>query len=158
MWIVCLYTGQPVSWHPHFRMQDLAGAQFSTRMTLLKPANALRLVKKCQILLAGVICQCIVLYHKINKQTTHTQPFNGLWSGTTWVGRYQKKHSPTHTHPDHRTSFIIFLHLQRSMACSLFILRAWQCWLNRQTKYKPWRQSLLSLCHSQFRSSILSKL
>ena len=45
---------------------------------------------------------------------THTQPFNGLLSGTTRVGRYQKKHSPTHTHPDHRTSFIIFLHLQRS--------------------------------------------
>jgi len=44
---------------------------------------------------------------------THTQLFNGLWSGTT---RYQKKHSPTHTHPDHWTSFIIFLHLQRSMA------------------------------------------
>ena len=40
----------------------------------------------------------------------HTQPFNGLWSGTTRVGQYQKKHSPTHTHPDHRTSFIIFLH------------------------------------------------
>ena len=56
----------------------------------------------------------------------HTQPFNGLWSGTTRVGRYQKKHSPTHTHPDHRTSFIIFLHLQRSMASSLFILHAWQ--------------------------------
>ena len=57
---------------------------------------------------------------------THTQPFNGLWSGTTRVGRYQKKHSPTHTHPDHRTSFIIFLHLQWSMASSLFISRAWQ--------------------------------
>ena len=57
---------------------------------------------------------------------THTQPFNGLWSGTTRVGRYQKKHSPTHTHPDHRTSFIIFLHLQRSMPSSLFIVRAWQ--------------------------------
>ena len=55
---------------------------------------------------------------------THTQPFNGLLSGTTRVGRYQKKHSPTHTHPDHRTSFIIFLHLQRSMASSLFSLRA----------------------------------
>jgi len=41
-------------------------------------------------------------------QNTHTQPFNGLWSGTTPVGRYQKKHSPTHTHPNHRTSFIIF--------------------------------------------------
>jgi len=57
---------------------------------------------------------------------THTQPFNGLWSGTTWVDWYQMKHSPTHTHPDHRTSCIIFLHLQRSMASSLFILRAWQ--------------------------------
>ena len=43
---------------------------------------------------------------------THTQPFNGRWSGTTRVGgRYQKKHSSTHTHPDHRTSFINFLHL-----------------------------------------------
>ena len=52
---------------------------------------------------------------------THTQPFNGLLSGTIRVSRYQKKHSPTHTHPDHRTSFITFLHLQRSMASSLFI-------------------------------------
>jgi len=55
-----------------------------------------------------------------------TQPFNGLWSGTTGVGRYQKKHSPTHTHPDRRTSFINFLHLLRSIASSLFSLRAWQ--------------------------------
>jgi len=39
----------------------------------------------------------------------NTQPFNGLLSGTTRVGRYQKKHSPTHTHPDHRTSFIILI-------------------------------------------------
>ena len=55
---------------------------------------------------------------------THTQSLNGNLSGSTWVGRYQKKHSPTHTHPDHRTSFIIFLHLQRSMASSLFSLQA----------------------------------
>ena len=55
---------------------------------------------------------------------THTQPFNGFLSGTTRVGRYQKKHSPTHTHPDHRTSFIIFLHLQQSMESSLFSIRA----------------------------------
>jgi len=55
---------------------------------------------------------------------THTQPFNGLWYGTIRVGQYQKKHSPNHTHPDHQTSFIIFLHLQRSMASSLFSLRA----------------------------------
>ena len=57
---------------------------------------------------------------------THTQPFNGPWSGNTRVGRYQKKHSPTHTHPDHRTSFINFLHLLRSIASSVFSLHAWQ--------------------------------
>ena len=59
---------------------------------------------------------------------THAQPFNGLLFGTTrvYMGRDQKKHSPTHTHPDHRTSFITFLHLQRSMASSLFSLQAWQ--------------------------------
>ena len=34
--------------------------------------------------------------------------------GTTWVGWYQKKHSPAYTHPGQRTSFITFLHLQRS--------------------------------------------
>jgi len=50
-------------------------------------------------------------------------PFYGLCSGTTWVGRYQKKHSPTHTHPDHRTAF---LHLQRSIASTLFSLRVLQ--------------------------------
>ena len=55
-----------------------------------------------------------------------TQPFNSLWSGTTRVSRYQKKHSPTHTHPVHQTSFINFLHLLRSMASSLFSLRAWE--------------------------------
>ena len=54
------------------------------------------------------------------------QPFNGPLSGTTRVGRYQKKHSPAHTHPGQRTSFITFLHLQRSTASSLFSLRAWE--------------------------------
>ena len=50
---------------------------------------------------------------------THTQPFNGRWSGTTRVGRYQMKHSPTHTHPDHRTSFINFLLYAR---CPILII------------------------------------
>jgi len=45
---------------------------------------------------------------------------------TTRVGQFQKKHSPTHTHPDHRTSFINFLHLLRSTASSMFSLRVWQ--------------------------------
>ena len=57
---------------------------------------------------------------------THVQPFNGPLSGSTQVGRYQKKHSPTYTHPGHQTSFINFLHLLRSTASSLFSLWAWQ--------------------------------
>jgi len=64
--------------------------------------------------------------HRTNNVHTHTQQFNGRWSGTIWVSQYQKKHSPTHTHPDHRTSFINFLHLLWSIASSVFSLRAWQ--------------------------------
>ena len=37
----------------------------------------------------------LVMVHFITTHA-HTQPFNGLLSGTTWVGRYQKKHSPTY--------------------------------------------------------------
>ena len=47
---------------------------------------------------------------------THIQPFNGPLCRPAWVRRYQKKHSPTHTHPVHQTSFICFLHLLRSIA------------------------------------------
>jgi len=32
--------------------------------------------------------------------TTQTQLFNDPLSGTTWVSRYQKKHSPTRTHEE----------------------------------------------------------
>ena len=61
-------------------------------------------------------------------QNTVTHIYNYLTalSRTTQVGRYQKRHSPTHTQPDHRTSFINFLHLLWSTASSLFNLRAWQ--------------------------------
>ena len=53
------------------------------------------------------------------------RPFYGPLSGTTRVSRYQKKHSPTH-YPDHHPVFISFFHLPRSIASSLFKLRAWQ--------------------------------
>ena len=53
------------------------------------------------------------------------QPLYGPLSGTTQVSQYQKKHSPTH-HPDHHPIFISFFHLPRSIASSLFKLRAWQ--------------------------------
>jgi len=53
------------------------------------------------------------------------QPFYGPLSGITWVSQYQKKHSPTH-HPDHHPIFVSFFHVPRSIASSLFKLRAWQ--------------------------------
>jgi len=47
--------------------------------------------------------------------TTHTHThthnrFTALWilSGTTRVSRYQKKHSPTHTHRGHQSSLSAF--------------------------------------------------
>jgi len=56
------------------------------------------------------------------KTQTHTQiqPFNGPLSETTWVGWYQKKQSPIHTHHESQTSFINFLQLLQSIASSLF--------------------------------------
>jgi len=77
------------------------------------------------LVVASAFCseQTISLYRLQQQQQ---QPFNGHLSGTTRVGRYRKKHSPAHTQPGQRTSFIIFLHLQRSTASSLFSLRAWQ--------------------------------
>jgi len=38
----------------------------------------------------------------------------------------RRKHSPTHTYPNHQPSFICFLHLLRSIASSPFNLHAWQ--------------------------------
>ena len=39
------------------------------------------------------------------------QTFYILLPETTWVSWYQKKHSPTHTYPDHHSCLISFLHL-----------------------------------------------
>jgi len=46
------------------------------------------------------------------------QLFYGSLSTTTRVSRYQKKHSPTYTYPDHQSSFVSFLHLLQSIASS----------------------------------------
>ena len=48
-----------------------------------------------------------------------------LCPGLPRVSRYQKKHSSTH-HPDRHAVFISFFHLPRSIASSVFKLRAWQ--------------------------------
>ena len=60
-----------------------------------------------------------------NRQQQH-QSFYSHLSQTTRLSQNQKKHSLTHTYPDHQSSFIGFLHLLRSIASSLFNLRARQ--------------------------------
>ena len=72
---------------------------------------------------------CVNINSRFNTCThahAHTHTHNRLTAGTTRGGRYQKKHSPTHTHPDNQTSFINFFHLLWSIASSMFSLRAWQ--------------------------------
>ena len=68
------------------------------------------------------------------------------------MGQYQKKHSPTHTHPDHQTHFINFLHLLRSIASSLFSLRAWQSFfttsLCRSSLITSWSGTLYFILHT----------
>ena len=86
---------------------------------------------------------------------THTQPFNSLLSGTTRVGRYQKKHSPTHTHHEDRTSFIIFLHLQRSIASSLFSLEL-DSPLGQPLSRSSWPWTLNFILHAFLRPIIIT--
>jgi len=64
------------------------------------------------------------------EQQQQQQLFYGPFSRTTQVSQYQKKHSPTH-----QSSFISFLHLPRSIACSLFNLRAWQSFCTTSLYY-----------------------
>jgi len=59
------------------------------------------------------------------EQQQHQQSLYGPLSVTTRVSRYQKKHSPTQ-HPDHHRNFISCFYLLRSIASSLFKLRAWR--------------------------------
>jgi len=70
----------------------------------------------------------------------------------TWVNWYQKKHSPTHTYPDHQSSFICFLHLLRSVASSLFNLHARQSFLHNLCPSllwsTPWCGTLRFILHT----------
>jgi len=82
----------------------------------------------CNVGLKSALLTALVNNHIQREFRTNQQqqrPFYGPLSGTTRMSRYQKKHSPTH-HPDHHPIFITFFHLPRSIASSLFKLRAWQ--------------------------------
>jgi len=92
---------------------------------------------------------CIDLKCRVHARThthTHTHTWNRftvLWilSGTTRVSRYQKKHSPTHTHRGHQLSLICFIHLLRSMTSSLFNPRTWQSFLHNLSPSFLWSTS-----------------
>ena len=75
----------------------------------------------------------------ITSEQQQQYPFYGPLSGTTRVSRYQKKHSPAH-HPDHPV-FISFFHLPRSIASSLFKLRAWQSFFHNFCPCPVWSTS-----------------
>jgi len=52
----------------------------------------------------SVLHQCRFLRHSV-KHTHTNNHFTALWilSKTSWVSRYQKKHSPTHTYRGHQS-------------------------------------------------------
>ena len=72
-------------------------------------------------MLQSYTCVQYTVIHII--QHIQQQSFYGPLPKTTWVSRYQKKHSPTH-HPDRHP--VQLLHLLRSIASLLFKLHAWQ--------------------------------
>ena len=61
-------------------------------------------VRSCDVMDCMAGTQPAVCHH--DKHThTHIQPFNGPLSATTHVSRYQKKHSPIHTHEEEEEGF-----------------------------------------------------
>jgi len=50
------------------------------------------------------------------------QPFYAIWifSGTTWVNQYQKKHSPAHMYPDPLSASSIYCD-SRHPPCSIYV-------------------------------------
>jgi len=66
-------------------------------------------------------------WHQTNSAKALTKllllPIYGPLSGTTRVSRYQKKHSPTHTYPDHQSSSVCFLPLIKihGNPCSIYM-------------------------------------
>ena len=96
-------------------------------LTTVKCCMRMGISHRCfhKLLLSTLLIVSLCLCHSIVTTTTQQQLFYGPLSGTTRVSRYEKKHSPTH-HPGHHPIFISFFHLPRSIASSLFKLRAWR--------------------------------
>jgi len=95
-----------------------------------------------------------VLQRRQRRIKQQQQPFNGRLSGTTRVGRYQKKHSPAHTHPGQRTSFITLSQEDQAtgiknplpkFGCVLFEIC--ECTSTYRLTYKHVDHNTLQSCH-----------
>jgi len=89
---------------PHIHLTILISACWSA--TLFSYLTG-QISLPCNILLRTQLLYNLPLTH------THTHTHNHftalwIWSGTTRVSRYQKKHSPTHTHRGHQSSLSAF--------------------------------------------------
>jgi len=105
---------------------------------------------------------------KVSREVTRTEPFNSPLSWTTRVGRYQKKHLPIHTRPDHQTLFINFLRLW--FIAFSFNLHAWQffsttsvqvgvlAWLSVWSEVQTCIWPSWCHCHSLSLASVKSRL
>ena len=92
----------------------------------------------CQTLKNLLILSPVLVYLQQQQQ----RPFNGLWSGTTRVSRYQKKHSPTHTHPVVQLKIIYFALRKHTHIIITSMGRAYSCVCALNGKQpelsKPW--------------------
>jgi len=64
---------------------------------MLKIRRAQCVLEQTVVHISSMIFGSATLTLKLLLPTTILWPF--VW--TTWVSQYQKKHSPTHTYPDH---------------------------------------------------------
>jgi len=119
--------------------------------TLLQPLDKSTSVRQHPQLRRGICMHLLMATSTLRLGTDlrERQPFYGPLSGTTRVSQYQKKHSPTH-HPDHHPIFISFFHLPRSVASSLFKLRAWQSFLHNLSPCTLWSTSWSGALHLIF--------
>jgi len=115
MWLIdsCLLYGRLCRW---------AVAWWKTMIPWTRRGATLRLKTDRRTLFTRTCVHSLLLPHFTTTTTTVLRPFVWDYPGEP----VPEETSPTHTYPDHRPSFISFLHLLRSIASSLFNLRAWQ--------------------------------
>ena len=103
----------------------------AVRRTCMRHFARFQLTRRIARSLGDSWASCLFSWLQAHTHThTHTHSTHNRLTAFVrdYPGRPVPEETFTHSHPSwsYRTSFIIFLHLQRSMASSLFSLRAWQ--------------------------------